>query len=528
MLSRCHCKHFLDWHGGRLRGTALRPGHPLQDPADSGFDPHARERVRLARPPVKSHGAVSKGGRRRTQYLLCLLGLVLVSTSVVAILNEGGGRRARSPQKAPSTLAPELGEGDRSRPGVESPSPAGVEPVPEVEAETLPPVFFGDIHLTGFVKDPSGTRVRGAEVRLIPGNFEPSNLIELDRFRTVSGPEGVFAFERFPVAPFYYLSAHTTASYGAEVVRAEQLEDKPLEMVVKPLYYERLAFVDPSGRPVDVRGVKHAPWGKPVWTTAWERPGPERHRLATMGVRLDRLGFHEIATIYASRRMLRRASGDGEARVPPYRFEIPGYEPVEVGPFRWPLARWPQARSVVLRATRLREHEVRYVFEFPAAKAPGAWGRGPGGPADDFRLRVQLVGSPYSRLLARRRNVLFAPRDAHFEIKQAKFESLIPYDLEPTPQGTRVRPRYPSYGFLTVRFEIPARGGPMQDVLRIFVTPPGSLQARVLFPGLARVGPLPEGEYTFTLLWKAYDGHFASETLAPVVVRKGHREIRWR
>jgi hypothetical protein len=89
---------------------------------------------------------------------------------------------------------------------------------------------------------------------------------------------------------------------------------------------------------------------------------------------------------------------------------------------------------------------------------------------------------------------------------------------------TLVEPVVPDMGFATVLYSAGAAPGGRRCV--IFINGRSDHRARILWPGCARIGPLPIGEYRLTRWWLDTPAVEASDTIE-ITLETGHSVVRW-
>ncbi len=385
-------------------------------------------------------------------------------------------------------------------------------------------VFVGDVRIAGRVLNADGAPLEGARVICAPLGFDAALCWKVPNLGSVSGPDGHFTLEDMPRSRSYTLSAvHaggiTEASHDVAMDRREILG---VTLTLGSVCYQAIQFCDSGGRAVDVSGwYLPGPPFVPFWATWFRDAHPrEAEALRGMGVELP-TESSVLAEFYSSVPVSNGPS------LGTRRFAIPGFLDVDVEVAVRPLAEWPATKQVTLHIDPIAGSLVYYRVLFPDIHPPDEW-LAEGGSLESLSLLVtrelplpDAEVTPSSNRFACRKGVRFKLTPRYLPPKS---RTEVAYRLESRGEETIVRPEIPAMGFVTLRYrvteEIPS------EQFAFIVDGHSDHRPRLIWPGYARVGPLPTGRHKVSK-WRGRRGPPAAEDLLEFEVLEGHRELSW-
>jgi len=382
------------------------------------------------------------------------------------------------------------------------------------------------VGLSGVVRYPDNRPGSDGTVTCIPSNVRPLEVegIHSRLYDTRCDEGGRFKLVGLPEAPVYTLMATSNHAYGEARVRFRDVPGARIQIVLRPVYYERIRFVDSEAGPVDVadlyidldRGEQL--YHSHIASRSWELQ------------RVRRLGFsHEDLEVENNEVLVVYSSVWQRTQV----LDLPGYKPVRVPPAHRPVGDWPKRATVVLHEEP-SDTEIRHSVQLPRVEYPEPWGdpepRGDAAlPGIVLRLRVGHETSV--RVITEERSEFFAPRSAPLHV-ELEGSGRIGYTKRPDGDRIIVTPQLPPLAFVSISYKPERRRGEPR-VWRYFLTDSKvPVTGRVVRPGLVRFGPLAEGEYSFARYPSGSDPKVSladpANHLGPLRLSEGHNELEWR
>jgi hypothetical protein len=380
--------------------------------------------------------------------------------------------------------------------------PAGTEQWTDADGSSdadapraLPSAYRGNMRIVGVVAVESGDRVPDAEVTCTPMGFGPRHPEELAALSMRTDASGFFSFGAHPDGFRYEVVAFTPSHYGCAEVSRAQATDGQLVITVSPVYYTRYEFLDPSHSPVarlpvDVRQLIR---GRVLASThaAWLEDASGRRTLARMGVRMPE-DPHVVATAFTL--------PPGPPRAPTFVLDLPGFRPVTLDFEPRPLADWPKGEVVHLHESDDDRGRILYDVEIPEVAWPSEWGEWD--RSLDFRIWFIPQGTKLYSSVNRRTPMFSLAPPVKFDLRDQN-ERPLRYAILGEGGRRVVRPEYPEYGFLRVRWP------PLADstkhhgaTVRAKDEPEGRDIVGVdAFPGETYFGPLAAGDYDVSIQW---------------------------
>jgi hypothetical protein len=372
--------------------------------------------------------------------------------------------------------------------------------------------------VTGVARTPRGDAAPGLRVECQPDNTRFYKRQEHDWYTTVTGSDGAFRLDGLPAAGSYTVVVTGEGRYGQAVTLAS--DRNAVEVVVWGLTYERLAFFDDAGEPVDVRAkpLFLARGGLPLYYSHMAVSPEVVRRLAGAGIPDLAVESNEVLAIYREARVLKID----------LRVRVVGYEPIDVPPKRRRFEDWPASDRIELRRTAA-SNEVSYVVDFPALEWPQAWGDRD--PQIDVTLRVSKRGTSLVKILGGPVKEFSMESDAAFDLCVDGF-GVLEYTVAPCDAANdarkRVTPTWPRFAFVDLRADASAHRNPNLSLLYWIDGSEPLIYGRAAEPGVVRFGPIPVGEYRFRRSWgdaaaRDEPGHH----FGPVQLGEGYHDLHW-
>ena len=408
----------------------------------------------------------------------------------------------------------------------------------------LSPEFHGDVVLEGRVVDAGGAAVLSATIEVRPGCGQPFRAYkeaQAEALETRSGADGRFRFSRLPRAFEYELTAIAEHAVGTRLVRFERLQEGGLvEIRLASGWYERVRFVGPDRAPVSPSVAAPRPlYGPVLYESAIGPPSWEvRRRLNRLGISPD-VGRGEFLVVYARLEPTLFPGADPAefarrlregAFAQPRTLDDPRWEPVtyESGPHR--IGARAGTTDVVLHPRETDDDRRLHRVEFPAAAIPEAWGEA----RRSHALRLEVSGLGRAVWISAHAPTFFASSGAPFALRIVGFAEDLAFERIEAGREIVIRPDYPKLGYLSVHYEPRARREGLTLLwLHDFERPDRVWrQLLLVYPGYARIGPIPVGRYLVRMQWTdglvTESGERHEDWYGPIDLEERLHVVHWR
>jgi len=500
---------------------------------------------------------MSKQRPARTRvWLAAVLVFAFFASLLPTVLDDAGFARARggnpSTQGSTGTAQSREARGD----GTSGPTgPAEISPVQtaaepswaDAHSPEVPPAFVGDFALRGVVVDSAGTPVSDAVVEARPGwmvtRMTPFSDAQASALETRSGSRGDFQFNALPRVHDYRITAVSNHSFGSSTVqRRGSADGEPIyvRVVLQPTWIEWVRFDNAGQEAVVPAGGGPRPLYGPVLFQS--EFGPPSFQVART---LERLGIaHDVAEgefliVYSKLELSLPPGSDPKSFAENLRrgdfaqaraVRDPRWETIEYrsGPRRSGAADQPSIVTVTPRAAA-GKREI-YRVEFPDVVTPAPWGM----CSREYGLRIAVGGLVDPVIVTPRQPTFVAPIDTRPELRLAGFPEELPFRRSARDGQIVITPSFPELGFITLHYESRTLASPTLLTLHSASDAPDiTLSFADLFPGYARIGPLPVGQYRIRMQWAsgALDGTGAAmheDWHGPISLRAGYNVVHWR
>jgi len=309
-------------------------------------------------------------GRGRNRFMVALFLLFVVGAVAVLLESDGGTRAPRSDTRREGAR-PQPVAGGRAAPVEPSALPSVM--TPEQSVRVLEPRRAPLAEVSGVVLR-GATPVAGARVVAVSrGWLSPTEELASDPspgsesvYVARTNERGEFKFEGIR-GQMFRMGASTPTCYGAYAMPLPA----PISGVtirVQEFVYERLAFVDVQGRPIDVRGLTPEAGALPgtLMGGVGEWPTHARHRVfgAATGISLA-LAPNELAYFAPA----------PASSVQSREIRMPGFLKAEIAHDPSPLSDWPGSQTLTLArdASASAGDSIRYRVEFREEGLPSDW-----------------------------------------------------------------------------------------------------------------------------------------------------------
>jgi len=325
--------------------------------------------------------------------------------------------------------------------------------------------------------------------------------------------EGFYEF--FATAPGKGCSAAVTALYDGQSGRQGVSDPSTrIELVVHDLLFERYAFVDDRGVPVNVRGHRIPYTLRGVIYDSMSVTASGTWVAMAMRVSLE-IADNEVLFVALD-------LGSRATRQRVWDVDIPGFKRTEVRAESRPIGAWPRVQPIAL--AREDSERVACRVAFPddlVATWPWADER------DQIPFRIDAVLDPGGVfVLTPTQNVFYAHRSAAATLKLSG-AWILEYEVVRTSGEWELRPAYPPLAYADFYYRSPDVPGPR--LASAFVggleTRDGPPIGRIMWPGYRRIGPVPEGSYRFYRKW--WGPRHEKEFLGPTELSTGLNVVRW-
>ena len=376
--------------------------------------------------------------------------------------------------------------------------PEGAPPAPAAAAdEEWRHHYAGPARITGRVLMADGSSAESAKVLCIPVGLRPLTSAQYEALTTACEEGGAFSLPALPDAPYYFFAAWKGRCFGHRTHWAAEVQGGGLTLEVREVAYERVGFFDAEGRPIDIAGRLLTPFSRCTVlasTHQYSESPAVLHVLGDMGIRLH-AEAHEAIHVLSTEPHTRTSYGTcgSGSHAGPMTLEWPGYEKSTVDLARRPLGEWPAGDRVELRPAAKGAEAVVFRARLPHVEWPKSWGLED--PSLVARLLVEIDGSPQRMLLAPGIDTFHAPLDAPLRVTLPG-HGTVGFERVRAGNAYELRPAYPELGYAEIRYP---PGGDLGLQCQVSAVPTGrramEVQAISLWPGRARLGPVPAGEY---------------------------------